>query len=492
MKKTLTFFITFVLLSMVTFVCFYNYFSSTENQVLVKETILFGDNISAEGISINTKLDYINHMTWDIDFSPGVYIENTTENLVDTTSEYMFSTERLGLSYIVPSATINIEDIAYKGYEFSSDEFEDLMKKVADDTKNGETKKEAVDLRTFYMTIPYAITSAEAYYNDEFYSFWITQNKTNAYDITDVFNMDAPIDYGEGLITVTKDDMGNILEHTFFINSLDTFTSFHTVGAMTDEYIYTTFANNISYSHYTKNNFIHDSNPDYISIIPSDLKIYKIPYKTDKTKNATQNILDWTVHTNAYLEVNNMTILYEIDDDKDVSVLELVSNHDGTKLFLFSEESEVIYMTVVDTNSGEEIQKIMIRDKAEQNINSIKVGTNFIFVLFENNDFVLLEEVDGNFNLKLTDNLLELESVTKNIDIDHISVDYDGQRLAIVFYEQDTYGFENFLLVYDENGLDFAAKYTNSLTNRKQEEWYNNLGIFGSNPLSVRIIGNRN
>ena len=147
--------------------------------------------------------------------------------------------------------------------------------------------------------------------------------------------------------------------------------------------------------------------------------------------------------------------------------LALEKSSDGKGLYHLTKEKEGIFLSVIDVKSMKCLQKLSLPGKSESPEQAVfKVDASSILVILSSGRFYLLTQKEEQMEIALSENLQSIEGMEDACPVaGTLSFDYDGNRLAVAFYDIRTIDIDctTYLVLYDQNGLQYAGCYENSL-----------------------------
>lgn len=215
--------------------------------------------------------------------------------------------------------------------------------------------------------------------------------------------------------------------------------------------------------------YVPTSNTVDTDQIKGGFGIYKLPY----TKESWKNDVDITFET-----------VFKLDPDN--YILELEISSDGRQLYLFTYEDGMLTVTVIDTATYAEVQKIPVCSMKSHRTDLMYVlRDDYIAAMVDNSYaeqtmYLLSRDADGKLTLDFAADLNKYgESVAQKYSeeirweyITDLSVGYDGSRLVLCRPAYDSRSTYIEMLVYTKDGLQYCGRYTLSLGNRLPDDQY--------------------
>ena len=416
-----------------------------KDTINIEETVIFGDKVLAEGLSINslTASDY--HLFWNTSYVIG------EKPLTATTFDFSQIQKQQDFYFADPVFDVSMP---FSGRGMSSNAEIDLeedsfafikepLKDVASRTADGERHKEQVYLKDYYDYYPLEVT---------FYNISMTMedyNKTSKL-FSDYFKIPVLADH-KVEIEIKKNRSGEIVE-----------INLSTVGE-----------NGV----YTEATSVNTKDGCYFSLslrsydwevldpgLPSDrLGIYYIPYK--KVGNESIPAAD------------KMKMVFPLDAAQTrIIMLKITEDHD--KLLLLTKENQTYFLRVIDRKTMTELQKIeLLALREDEIIYELYVEEDFLVPLLSDGRFVVLsKKTSGEYEKKFSGNLSTAKEMWEAYS-NNVKMDYNGTDLALLI-PQRAEGISSFYVsVYQPQGLAFYGKYDNSLDVALTQPVSENMGV---------------
>jgi hypothetical protein len=472
MQKSLILILLLLVLSAVGICYAHSSVNSAKDAVELTETTLIGDVSAAKGLSVNLRSHYQNHLFWDTTLLPGQL----------PTTEFLFSQseikEKMKRDYrgvqiylstnMGASSNGNIEL-----FDANTGGMAAIFKDVASRTENGTTNREIVFIKDYYDFYPMGIefdlpgnyhTWMDSSLEQEINSDNATTAKRDISILEEMENyFRFPVLEEHQLeITITKDDDGNVVE----LNSSTVDGSnvwFDVINAnINDSYYFAISAK-------TQENLLLD-----YSYVPGGYGIYRLPVAT--------------IEEPIEVTIDDMDMVYPLASTEQILVFK--PNADKTKLLLVVQEKNSYILKILDGKTAQELQRIPLMDAHEEYwVTHLHVGEDFLVTLFNERDFLVLQETDrGSYEVQYSGVLPEDKLFSFNYN-NNPSMAFDGERLAIAavndLYSHDTLcGFS--IVVYDETGILYAGRYDSSLDKGQPENYSERCKSMDYDPLSIR------
>jgi len=429
MKRSLILTLLLFALSAAALVGSHSVINGRKDAVAIEETVLYGDRTAAEGITVLNRTHNDYHLFWDTSY--------TVENELKVHTDFLFSQEEKREDYN-PGPNLSVSYF----FNFSmggsniilEDDYEQGVRKlpmkpardVAGRTQAGETHEETVYLKDYYDFYPFCLEI-------NFPSSVVTTSYHNLYDMTDYLKV--PVSETQRVrVSVTKDSTGNVTQVRNELVSEEIF--FTASGVFTDSGCY----------------FVINARENGTARLPEEvLGIRYIPF----------------IKAEGFLRPSfeDIRMAYPLDRET-AQVLYLLKSPDERRLMLFAEENGSITLSVIGVETMNLLQKtVLFEDTEDLFLQEIQQYDNFFAAPLSDGRFCLLQENAGGIcEVKLTGNLYACEEIGKDpfyAFYNDMAMDYDGQRLAVAFYQQRS-GCGTYLMVYNKDGLAYAGKYDHS------------------------------
>lgn len=423
MRKSLM--LTFLLFVLSVGILFgaYGMVNPRKDAVTVKETVLSGDRAAARGIAVTNRTSSTDHLRWDTVYALG--------DDLDVETGFTFSREGIGenyepepwtglytnLNYGISGNGINLEDDSM-GKRLALAPVRD----VAGRTPAGQTREETVDLNDYYEFYPLTLEMSGS-------SRSLRDSEDLQRDITDYFKI--PVSEAHRVqVSVTKDSGGNLT--TIECRSVSGETVLSTASAVTDSGCYLAITAN------------DGDTGEPVPLPPGISGIHFIP--VEEREGMT------------FPAVRDARLIYPLDS-KTTQALRLLRSTGG-RLLLFTREAGSIQLSVIEPETMELLQKTELTEGAAGlELWQVEQYDTFFVAIYSDGGFcVLTEEGDGGCEIRLTGNFYACEEI-RDLPFWNMALDYDGNRLAAVFYQRQYGVSSTYLMVFNGEGLVYAGKY---------------------------------
>ncbi|MBR6700319.1 MAG: hypothetical protein IKL72_01165 [Firmicutes bacterium] len=479
MKKCLILVLCLLLISTCSIFAAHSIIDPKQDQVQVEETVLSGDVKAAEGLSVTTHIGASGHLFWDTCCKLGEDMETSTDFRFSHKEEHHFE-------YIDDQAImLEMENDFSAGGIIDYEGLNDAIKHVADNTGPSERHEETVDLKDYYDFFPLdvRIGMSHCFFDstDPFYEEPDAQGILTTFNEFFRFPITGP--YLQS-VTVQKDMDGNIIE--LQVTSADNACFYlETISEVSKNNCWFTFK------------FQGDTRPGTGSI-PGGYGIYCLPFSDAEEGDPNYSSYPIMVHP------EDLKNAYPLSENAEV--MDLYYSEKFDRLFLTTIEDGWHWVTVLDGSTGEELQRFKSMpeypegstDKG-QTVESMTVSADDtgVYKCFYQKDLMVIMDINGRFavieidekgflkQVLVTEPLTELHAFALDPSTPQeeyrfdfsgqTGLAWDGEKLAVSsyinkfhpmtgdasYYMMDSCDF--FVLVIDEEGLQYAGIYDTSL-----------------------------
>jgi len=438
--------------------------NAQRDKVEVYEETVMGDPAAAEGLLVHMTAEYDKNLIWETDCIPGK----------DPVCETEYSFHQYGKNFIrrsdIQSFYINVT----KSYGYDEDARGGIplaFKELYDSLEPGEDMKKTVYLKDYYDYYP--ITGHVDLEKSAFYWDYSEFDLMTDEEIADVgedwvaasiamqeyFKIPV-IDDETVTIHVSKasgDDWsatsGTSSDSGGYGGSIDddAFDMF-SCYVRTDEAVYFTF------DAHTRNGDVVD-----VSEIKDGYGLYRLPLKYDPAISGTTVLY------------NDLELVAPLDPASEK--VEMNMSIDEKTIFLHTRENGMYVVRVYDAVTGEELQVLTPAPWSEDEYGwGVYEAEDFFAVKLTQNRIILFtENENGDYHTPIVSEIPYSDPYEYSFD--RVSMDYNGERLAVV----DKLYFDSFgrnagcgfsLTVYDAEGVTYFGRYTTSLGDACSVEGY--------------------
>jgi len=448
------------------------------DQVLLTENIIYGDPSAVNGLEVQAHVTWDDHLFWDTTLLTGA------QNSVET--DFRFSAKEVRQEVPEEARTLILETGPMNGYEPAGEENHGLARayrELEEAVLPGEERELEIYLKDYMDCYPISVGSdmeGIGFSLSEYFTYdgpveEIPDEPTRDLLWLQEYFQIPVLEEETFLISVGKDQSGRVT-HRFGGSTDSDSYNMELFSVTTDEECYFVFD-----THSYKEQMVDTS------LLPDGYGLFCLPYVIEPAPSGRMV---------CNFGVEELSV-YPLDPS--VYIEGLYLSDDQRLLYLLTQENNVLYLTAIDCDTMDTLQKLEIYDFGGDpgTVHEIRQRDNCWVLWLRGGVLALLE--------KLPDGLFELEYVT-TYDFEEIpeyamsiylEADWDGEHLAVVdkFYngrmnedgyyvvDFDTCGF--WLLVYDENGeLSYAGNYESSLSYRNERP-QNDCSLIWPNPFTV-------
>jgi len=400
--------------------------------VSIEETVIYGDKSVAQGISLKIRTHCNYRLFWDTHYTVGESPEISTD--------FSFSQAEQMPSRNIPYAGIYF-DGTFNGYGAGSSGAVGLdmtneavpVRDVASRAAPGETRTEVVRLSDYYQFYPIQVEF------DRPSGFAVNADTQKLF--ADYFRV--PI-YPEHQveISIEKDGAGEVRSLSLS-TSKDSGVFLETPSVVTDNGCFFTF------SCRTAGGKLLDT-----SFIAGGYGIYHFPLHNQRDDDRT-------------LDIDELQMVYPIDAEV-AEAVDLRTNADQSKLFLVTRESDGYMLTVIDAQTMAQLQKLAVLPAAgDSGFGCLHIYEDFLVPVLGDGRFALLAaSAEGVYQTQFAADFGSSQELRYIFSRD-VSMDYDGERLAVAAFQNGWFAPKNncgfYLAVYDRTGLMYAGNYEHNL-----------------------------
>lgn len=455
MKKTVAILLTLVLIAAGSILFVHNWIGSLGDDVTVKETILAGDKKAAEGVVVTTNSHYEETpLFWETTCIIGN--ENKVETQLDVDrerkDEWVFEeTLRLNLGY---NEQMNWYGVGGEGNPESEGYPMKVFEDVIADVKPGGKHQDTVKLSEY---IPYRNISMNiSLYGESGYVKTILDGRDDGgyfkFPMTEYSDTTVRVEMSSSgqisSLTVDPQHMHHLDEKSILTEDLN-----HVFTAVGDMILVERNAGGMQLD---------------VRSVPLEegtcgVHRFDVSFREAKQGPAFGEI-----------DISNGQLIYPLKQG--TSIVKLWFSEDGSQLLLLTLEDEDMWLTVLDSKTYEEVQRLHLLDYESKTCDGvgIKEGEGYLAVFFEYGHMVLLTRDEKGYHLAAADRLNRgAHSQSFGDDgSDIFAVDYDEGRFAIVS-RQPVYTGSYFLWIYEDGTCKFAGEYQSSLAKAGSESNFN-------------------
>ena len=449
------------------------------DQVVLKEKTVYGNREYAEGLDIQIQASYASHLFWDTTYSTG------TESQAET--DFLFSARKIHDEVSTGYQGIMLDNQIGYFYEPSEEEAHGVARayrELAEKVPAGQERETTIYLKDYIDTYPMTVdvdlpgigmgldwnfqmnTPAEEHDN-------LNEIEKDIIRLQEYFAIPV-LDEETYSLSVGKDENGNVTHMSGGTGDGDSFW-IQVINAIADDACYFTFD-----THTTEGNVVDTS------MLPDGYGLFCVTFNGDYDENDPMVLEE--------MDFGEPEMVYAIDPNAYIQGLYL--NEDQSQLYLLTEEDHKLYLTVIDRDTMDTLQKMQIHDWEEEHgyVHEVHMKEDFWVLWLSEGRLALLGKAEnGTFNLVFCELYNHGEAGDYSMSV-YAAVDWNGERLAVVDQNFPEYTFDThyksrskscgfWLLVYDDEGtMVYAGEYYSSLTPQDRS---NNCNPFGMKPFTV-------
>ncbi|MBQ8815363.1 MAG: hypothetical protein IJZ85_12810 [Lachnospiraceae bacterium] len=459
MRKSMGVFIALLVIAVSAAAVSFAAVDRTGHEIEIDEEILYGDKTVAEGLSLEIPVSLSANLFWDTTYVVGKDSLPQTDVWFTPTKHYeygsgvqnSFSLITYGGGGASTTGTMVLENYAPYGME-------EAFIDVAARTAPGEEHTELVryrDYREFYPLCASVIINNQECVGEQGYNPGDDKQALTDQEYL-VGQMKVPIPEDCYIdITIQKNEDGGVCGYDYYLvdGGMDTLNA---VSAVTDRALY--YAVEARVSTEAGEKIPAEGMEDWYGI-------YRMNYQI--VKNGDYDVV--------VPDLENIERVIPLDTE--VRLLEMRSGKDENKMLLFTAEDGMTYLNVIDYATLETVQRLELFP-ADEDVVSREIIYKDGLLVWTASDYqmaVLTEPDRGVYELEFTGSLwteeMKAEIGTLHMSIGDMAVDYDGEKLAIVYPQPYYYRYERqsakgtclfWVMIYDESGMLYCGEYAAS------------------------------
>ena len=421
---------------------------AARDQIVITERVADGDRSAADGVVISTNNTYNDHLYWQIRHKIGAQEDQTT-------TEYEFYAMGKDISYAFEPDGVLLENYSVYGFDEKEENPIGLAvayKELYDSLEPGEEGTRIVKLRDYLEYYPVQVTldlpGAEYIYCseeeriaersselDETSALFAAMYLQEYFRIPVMEEEQVEIQIGKSAVS----SRGETAETSSIGSaSLDDGFTLITQSAIGDEVCYFTF-----------NTYSFQGKVVDTSKIAGGYGIYALPYSAASKDGAGYDI-------------RNLANVYPMDPE--TYVIDLLLSNDQTRLLLHTVEDGQYVITVIDIETMEAVQKLIVCEWDDSYGWYLYEGEDYFCILLSGEEEVIavISETEG--GQYQTDFAVKTDPGYGYIE----SADYDGEKLVLANYYGYGYSTSYYVAVFDASGLLYFGEYDTSLSVENQ------------------------
>lgn len=421
------------------------------DQVVLTETIVYGDRAAADGLSVQLYTRYDSRLFWDTTC--------TLDTEQRTQTAYSFSASRTYENRPTTYSGVSLQANPEAGAVFDPESPEPpaglgrVYWELYHASVPGEEKSTVVYLKDYmdcypiYVELDFPGTQSSS-------EWWEVPDPSEPEPGTERYTMAKIQDYfqipvleDERIsISVGRHESGNGWSSGSGTEG-DSF-SMRTYSALAGDACYFTFD-------------AHSSDGQVVdtSGIPGGYGLYRLPYEEERHDESGQKVCG--------VDADGLEMVYPLDPE--IQLLSLRTDPEQTKLLLYTWEEGAYILTVIGLETRETLQRLEIADCPEYSGWSLWDEDDFMVIQLGEKLAVVAPADSGGYALRFICDVRSDE--LPDFWFRDVAWDFDGERLAFVctLEKQDngwgwvrgTCGFR--LGVYEASGLVYCGEYSSSL-----------------------------
>jgi|GEM_PF-2438877 len=431
--------------------------SSQADDIELVELPLYGDPMKAEGIEMSIDLQMNRHHFWDIKHMPGE--DGYTD--VDYDHYYLGYSEES-----TPEPNISI-DLFTQGGMSSSHPItrEDRMEadgfmlepafQMAEEMGPNETRTETVSLADYYEYYPIHIDAYDGMTHGIFdYDEGIQEYFKIPVPAEHLSEYTVETDASGGMTSVNINSVG---ENDFYLSA---------VGCVYDDAFY------ITMSGYGENGDLLD-----LTQIKGGTGIYRLPYEKSPNRQNIKRGLSGEIE-----------VVFPLDLES-CEPIHLVTSPDKSLIYLYAIENGHSVLTVIDTETFEQKQKLDL-GKFDWNFNIIQKDDMILLKHYgDDMHLILIKRSEDDVHEVVIDT--DLSACEDKIPLDYhtyTAFDYDGERLAVMINQNYWWSCSCYLVVIEDNVPVYAGDYSvNPTENSNNYQYQDRLRYSSDDPHFIGV-----
>lgn len=434
MRKLLITFFLLLTLSVSVLVIGHRTVDSLQDQITVTETVLDGDPAAAQGLTVTLDTDCEGQLFWHTTYEIGA--DPTQDSL--PTADFSFSAVpvnspvsisdflflEFGSVYYHANGNLRMEDLSDSFDPDDSLGASIMMAPAADlaaRTLPGETSSETVNLCDYYSYYPIGLQ----YRTGGTFGTQLSIDPGFRDTLTRYFRIPVSEEI-QVTVSISKDEADNIRSASCDLAAGS--IPINNGGIVTEEGFYLIL--------WTKD----PADADLVSHIAGGYGVYFIPVQQSED-DLSPVVSD---------RIRNICSM----DPEAAQAVYLAESQDRTKLFLFTREEDQLVMTVLQKETWEPLQHLILPPGQIQTVTA--KDDTLILRIWDGTSsrMLVINNEEGAYSVWLDTVMGDVQNLTSNDICDFC---FDGERLAVAFYVFDSASFR--LQVYDRSGLLYEGQY---------------------------------
>lgn len=469
MRKATALLMVLVLLCAGCIITAHGVINTQRDQVVIKENVIYGDKMAAEGLNIIRKCTWDERLHWKTDYNIASENRYSTEFHFTQNREY----ERYGFGRVTSmlsfgcytnggigsSAGIEHDDIErnFKG-------FEDICLGVMERAPMGSEYAETVKLSDYHEFYPLNINLDM---QDQFYlyrdpeisdfEYVRTLEGDQCFEVNEALRafFKIPVPEDETVeVRVYKEEDGTVTEvHLNSYNAQPKSCDFHIISeGISDKGVYFAFdcGDDIDFTH-----------------IPGGCGIYLLPYGASFTHDGS---------TYPTVDTDGLAMVYPLDTD--VVIESLFYDDSMCRLVMITVEDGAYMFNSIDPDTMETVQRFVIDIcREEGGVWNVTCEEDFVVLYLQGSRLAVLNTASGEeYELDYVVDLCPADAEELFWYNGSSVMAYDGERLALAWsIERDSHPYSDCgfcVAVYDHSGLRYYGEYESGLMTGEQSNDY--------------------
>lgn len=435
--------------------------NQNKDTVTITEEVRYGDATLADGVTVDLKVQYDDHLLWNT-----TYEKNSGEK---TDTEFRFLAQELVWAFEYREDPVAI-NVSYESTIDIASPIESLSglarayREIYEETQPGTEVSKSISVKDYYEYYPLfirlelpdnTIWGAESWLSDG--SGFVNGEQELYEKFTDFFRI--PVEEKDCIEVVVDRDQSNGMMTQ---SSSSDYLQLYSESVMTED----------GMCYFTLNNKTSDGRVMDSSLIPGGYGLYSFRFGKPGT------------YSKSGVDIDSLKMTYALDEN--ITILYLSLNKEQTKLLLFTEEAEEYYFSVIDRDTMKLSQKLKLASWGE-----ICEYDDFLVVSGEQISLFAVTE-DGGYEQRFSIASEQPELQVRWKLLPEASMDYNGEHLIVANWlmEQEHNWMQTcdfYLLICGPKGLEYYGTYRNSLAvNQSPIEYNDDCLPFGEDAITVR------
>lgn len=417
-----------------------------KDTVTITEEAVYGDAALAEGITLNLKVHYDEHLMWDTRYEK--------DGAVKTDTKFQFSDRGFQQSrvYRDDPVSINVSYDSDLDLETPKEELTGLARacrEIYEETEPGTETSEWVYVKDYYEYYPLFIRLAlpdNEIWLDERWSSESAGFMNGEEELFETF-----IEFFR--IPVAEEDMVEVVVDRDQSNGMMTqnassdYLQLYSESTITED----------GMCYFTLNNHTADGGAMDTSLIPGGYGLYSFRFGKPGT------------YSMSGVDADSLKMTYALQEN--ITILHLTLNKEQTKLLLFTEEAGEYFLSVIDRSTMALSQRIAL-----EGWGGIREYDDFLVILGERLSLLAVNG-EGAYELRFTIPTAHPECNALVKMTTDASMDYNGEHLIVADWlmEEDYNWIQscNFdITICGPEGIGYYGVYRNSLAVNPSAEYY--------------------